>query len=192
MSREMRLKPRAGSPVSSQARGGRRGTSDGPRAHRHAARGFAQFNGEFRTRLEAERRRLQAELRAINQRAVSAEDSPRAGAVEGGDDDAMADAASQMLDRDRDLAVESSLRILLAEVEQALTRLRRGSYGTCVRCRRPIQLQRLRVIPYATLCIACKEDEEKTRTQAARVPFREWRALRVPRDWDEDEASGKR
>jgi DnaK suppressor protein len=142
---------------------------------------------EFRRLLEAERRRLQRELDAVGRRAAADADMPRTGA-EGGEDDALVDAAIHTLERDRDSAVESSLQALLAEIEQALARLRQGTYGICARCRRPISAQRLRAIPYATLCIECKEAQERVRPPFAAVPFREWRVFKPPRDVDDEEA----
>ncbi len=155
--------------------------------HGHTAgRMGGQAGRQFRSLLETERRRLLRELQAISRRAALIDEVPRAGAAQG-DDEALADAASQTLERDRDSAVEASLRAVLDEVEQALARIRRGTYGVCMRCRRPIAVQRLQAIPYATLCIACKQDEERHRgTQA---PFREWRVLKAPRDWDDEEAA---
>ncbi len=48
----------------------------------------------------------------------------------------------------------------LKAVESALTRLKNGRYGTCLRCGRKIPEERLRAIPYAVLCIDCKNGEE--------------------------------
>lgn len=44
---------------------------------------------------------------------------------------------------------------LIAEIDAALARLGAGTYGLCVKCRRPISMRRLRAIPYAALCIDC-------------------------------------
>ena len=43
----------------------------------------------------------------------------------------------------------------LAEVDAALGRIVAGSYGTCIACRGPLGLQRLRAIPEARLCLGC-------------------------------------
>lgn len=43
----------------------------------------------------------------------------------------------------------------IAAVDAALDRLRRGSYGVCARCGRPIGVDRLRARPTAELCIRC-------------------------------------
>lgn len=44
---------------------------------------------------------------------------------------------------------------LLAEIERALERLARGSFGRCERCQRPIAVPRLRALPWARLCVRC-------------------------------------
>lgn len=200
MGREMRLQQRSGTmrarakaavPARSGAsrsashNGHPRGT---PRTrHGHTAGRLGRQDAHrFRGLLESERRRLLAELETLGRRAAQLDDHPRA-LGDGGGDDGLIDAAIQTLERDRDSAVESSLRALLDEIEAALQRLRRGVYGTCERCERPIARQRLLAIPYATLCIDCKSHQERARLARGDVPFREWRVLRVPEHWEEEE-----
>ncbi|HLW22567.1 MAG TPA: TraR/DksA family transcriptional regulator [Sphaerochaetaceae bacterium] len=48
----------------------------------------------------------------------------------------------------------------LKSVEAALTRLKNGRYGVCLQCGAKIPEERLRAIPYAVLCVACKTGEE--------------------------------
>jgi RNA polymerase-binding transcription factor DksA len=43
----------------------------------------------------------------------------------------------------------------LRKVQAALDRLDQGTYGRCVRCRRPIELARLRVLPETERCSTC-------------------------------------
>lgn len=43
----------------------------------------------------------------------------------------------------------------LREIDAALDRIARGTYGICERCGEPIPLARLEVIPYARLCMKC-------------------------------------
>lgn len=45
----------------------------------------------------------------------------------------------------------------LSEIDAALERLERGTYGRCEGCSASIGRQRLRAIPEARLCIACSE-----------------------------------
>lgn len=49
----------------------------------------------------------------------------------------------------------------LAEIEQALAEAGRGMYGICERCGKPIDPERLEVIPETTFCIKCKQTIER-------------------------------
>jgi len=46
-------------------------------------------------------------------------------------------------------------------VEAALTRIKNGTYGLCLRCDETISLNRLRVMPHATFCVNCPEAAER-------------------------------
>jgi|YNPBryunderm2012_1023409.scaffolds.fasta_scaffold11991_3 DnaK suppressor protein len=48
----------------------------------------------------------------------------------------------------------------LAQVEQALLRLKQGKYGICAGCNCKIPLVRLNALPYSTLCIKCQREAE--------------------------------
>ena len=50
----------------------------------------------------------------------------------------------------------------LAHVETALERIREGTYGACESCNEAIPLARLQALPYATSCIDCQRELEKT------------------------------
>jgi RNA polymerase-binding transcription factor DksA len=140
---------------------------------------------EFRRLLREERRRLAQEIAAVAARAAQG-DAVRAGGGPGAaDDDALVDAAIDTIERDRNSAVESSLRAVLEDIDRALARLRAGVYGVCVRCGELIRPQRLRAIPYTALCVRCKAAEERAGGFGSRVPFREWRVLR--RTWGTDD-----
>jgi len=115
---------------------------------------------EFRRLLEDERTRLLDELEAMEEHAPEVEDQVGMD-IGGGYDEDLADVASSTFEREKGLALESSVQQMLAQVEDALVRLQEGTYGICHRCGDPIDVARLRVLPFATLCIRCKELEEK-------------------------------
>ena len=46
---------------------------------------------------------------------------------------------------------------LLREIEDALGRLRDGSYGTCQDCGMPMSQKRLEAVPWASYCVSCQE-----------------------------------
>ena len=57
---------------------------------------------------------------------------------------------------------------ILVQVEQALTRLDKGTYGICERCGSEIDFARLKAIPYASLCIRCQQRMETPRGNGGR------------------------
>ncbi len=50
---------------------------------------------------------------------------------------------------------------LLGKIEQAIDRIDDGSFGICESCGESITLKRLEARPVTTLCIRCKEEQEK-------------------------------
>ncbi|MFH1761947.1 MAG: TraR/DksA C4-type zinc finger protein [bacterium] len=45
----------------------------------------------------------------------------------------------------------------LKHLDEALDRVKKGTYGTCRECNKPISKDRLEAVPHATLCINCKK-----------------------------------
>jgi RNA polymerase-binding transcription factor len=75
----------------------------------------------------------------------------------------LADDATEVFTRERNLALRSNAQDLLVQVEAALQRLDEGSYGICARCGREINTERLEALPSATLCITCQSEVERGR-----------------------------
>ncbi|MEU8848036.1 TraR/DksA C4-type zinc finger protein [Streptomyces sp. NPDC048564] len=57
----------------------------------------------------------------------------------------------------------ASARMVLADVEAALTRMDQDRYGTCHLCRRPIARERLMIVPQARYCARCQQVREAGR-----------------------------
>lgn len=113
---------------------------------------------EFKKRLVEERARLRASLERMELRGDEMVD---AGAEDGDFDDAASDAATETLDRGTDMALEENLRSLVEEIDAALEKLEKGTYGTCDNCGGPIKVARLERLPYATMCVECQERMER-------------------------------
>ena len=66
---------------------------------------------------------------------------------------------------DRDFALNrvSLDQDILFEIDEALNRLVLGTYGICDSCGRGIEKMRIKVVPYARMCIACKSKNENNR-----------------------------
>jgi DnaK suppressor protein len=54
----------------------------------------------------------------------------------------------------------------LSQIEKALERMKAGQYGICEICAGKIKLERLKALPYATLCIECQRELEREGTGA--------------------------
>ncbi len=72
-----------------------------------------------------------------------------------------ADMGASTFERDYELTVLNSERDKLAQIDRALARIDDGSYGVCESCGNPIGKMRLMAFPRATLCMTCKQREER-------------------------------
>jgi DnaK suppressor protein len=60
------------------------------------------------------------------------------------------------VDRERNLALSGQALLAVEEIDFASVRVDNKTYGYCERCFQPIPKPRLRALPYARLCVACK------------------------------------
>ena len=81
--------------------------------------------------------------------------------VEGMDPKDLADIASDDIDRKMIEALGSQELSRLKLIDSALTRIKQGKYGICIKCDKRIPQKRLEAIPYALMCVECKSDEER-------------------------------
>jgi DnaK suppressor protein len=79
--------------------------------------------------------------------------------TEAGDDEA--DASSKVFEREHELSLTHNARELLEQAEYALARIDAGTYGVCESCGKPIGKARLLAFPRATLCVECKQRQER-------------------------------
>ena len=111
---------------------------------------------EVRGQLEADRDRFRAEVSSVEQ---GIQDLLRAGGEGAGND--QADVGSTSLERDSEMSLANNTRDMLIQTERALERLEDRTYGVCESCGNPIGKRRLMVFPRATLCMTCKQREER-------------------------------
>lgn len=63
--------------------------------------------------------------------------------------------------RNLDLKILGRQNFMLKKIDNALFRIKNGTFGTCDECEGDIEINRLRARPVATQCIACKEEAER-------------------------------
>ncbi|MCL2805987.1 MAG: TraR/DksA family transcriptional regulator [Treponema sp.] len=73
----------------------------------------------------------------------------------------LADIASDDIDRKILEAIGTQELKRLKLIEAAITRIKQGKYGHCIKCSKRIPPERLNAIPYALMCIECKSEEER-------------------------------
>lgn len=95
---------------------------------------------------------------------VAAQESELAGLFRDGGDGAGPDAAdlgTATFERDHEMTLVSGERDALQQIERALTRARDGKLGLCESCGQAIPKMRVVAFPRATLCVSCKQREER-------------------------------
>jgi RNA polymerase-binding protein DksA len=101
--------------------------------------------------LEGDQKRLNEELTTTQENASSAEERR-----EGSPFGKREEEATETLELEKRLALENRIRQELASVEHALDKIKKGTYGMCDSCGKPIDPARLEALPQATLCMDCK------------------------------------
>jgi len=79
---------------------------------------------------------------------------------EGAGDD-QADSGTKTFEREHEMSLVINARDMVLQTERALDRIDSKSYGICEDCSNPIGKERLQVFPRATLCMICKQKEER-------------------------------
>jgi DnaK suppressor protein len=111
---------------------------------------------EQRAVLGGELSRIEEEVASL-QSALS--DVLRDGGDGAGDD--QADTGAKAFERDQEMTLLANARDMLFQTRHALDRIDTGTYGTCENCGGPIGKARLQAFPRATLCVACKQRQER-------------------------------
>lgn len=106
--------------------------------------------------LERDRSRLRDEIAAAEEEISHL---LREGGEGAGHD--QADVGSNTFERDHEMTMAKNARDNLVLVEEALQRIQDGTYGVCESCGLPIGKMRLQAFPRATLCMECKQRQER-------------------------------
>jgi len=110
----------------------------------------------MRSELAKELLRLQAVLSSVEREM----DALIADAGDGAGDD-QADAGTKTFEREHEMSLVINARDMVLQTERALDRIDTKTYGNCEECGSPIGKARLQVFPRATLCMLCKQKEER-------------------------------
>src|SRR5690554_1120416 len=81
-----------------------------------------------------------------------------------------ADLGSETFERGKDLGLQDARRLLRGKIDEALERIDRGDYGSCMICGQEIPRERLEALPYAVNCLHCQEELEKEENKRSERP----------------------
>jgi DnaK suppressor protein len=110
----------------------------------------------MRSELSKDLTRLRSELAEVES---GMEDLIAAAGMGAGDD--QADAGTKTFEREHEMSLVYNARDMVIQTERALERIENKSYGQCEECSSSIGKARLQVFPRATLCMSCKQKEER-------------------------------
>ena len=111
---------------------------------------------EFIAKMEASLQELKREI--VTNLLASNEDFKEI--VDALDPKDLADIASDDIDRKMIEAIGSQELKRLRMIDTALTKIKQGKYGLCIKCGKKIPRPRLEAIPYALMCVECKTADE--------------------------------
>jgi RNA polymerase-binding transcription factor DksA len=109
-----------------------------------------------RTEISGDLERLRRELALVE----AEMDELISDSGEGAGDD-QADSGTKTFEREHEMSLVINARDMVLQTERALERIDSKTYGNCEECGSPIGKARLQVFPRATLCMICKQKEER-------------------------------
>ncbi|MDO8717049.1 MAG: TraR/DksA C4-type zinc finger protein [Dehalococcoidales bacterium] len=108
-------------------------------------------NEKYRSLLESESKHLRGDLEQLETSGQPAEERR-----EGSPFGKREEEATESFELEKRLALEKQIRAKLGEIEHALSKFEKGTYGLCDICGQPINPERLEALPQANLCMSCK------------------------------------
>lgn len=110
----------------------------------------------IRQKLVEQKKQLQEELRSVTGEVSSVAGESQASFPDYGDDEA--DNSAEVEVFTTNLSLEKVLTASMRDINAALERIDKGTYGTCKYCGKPIDERRLVARPASSSCISCKEE----------------------------------
>jgi len=109
---------------------------------------------KFKGKIEAQKKRILMAIKRLKKDDPFANED-RSIIVEPGTD------AAALFGHEQVVVLEERLINDLREIEKALSKLRKGTYGICERCRKKIEPKRLEVKPQSIYCLKCEKEIER-------------------------------
>jgi DnaK suppressor protein len=114
----------------------------------------------FRKRLMEERKNVLDELEWVETNYIGSTQRDSSGEVSGHATH-LADMGTDSIEMEKAYLIGDTRGEALEDIDEALEKLGKGTYGTCESCGQPIAMERLEAVPHAKLCLKCKTEEER-------------------------------
>jgi RNA polymerase-binding protein DksA len=115
----------------------------------------------LREKLTEEKQRLQNQAEELAAEAEQLAVEREAGDTQFDEESGEGDTVN--VERERDLLLSATARQVVEEIDEALARMKKGTYGLCKYAGRKLPLERLEAIPWANVCVDCKARAERRR-----------------------------
>lgn len=106
-----------------------------------------QFIQKQKDLLAAEKEKIEEQIKKLTK-------YPDYGELEG-------DNAQELTDYENNLSIDDQLESVLKKVKGALKAINDGTYGLCKQCQESIEQGRLKIMPYADLCVTCQQKKRR-------------------------------
>lgn len=116
-------------------------------------------------KLETFKKKLETRQQELRRTVVRNEQDGRTADEDSAQD--IADRAASSYTKEFLFSQSNNDRQLLQMVENALSRIREGTFGECVSCGKEINAKRLEAVPWTRHCIECQEKLEKGELETA-------------------------
>lgn len=116
-------------------------------------------------KLDSFKKRLEQRQQELRQTVTRTQQDGRSADEDATQD--IADKAANSYNKEFLFHQSNNERQLLQMVENALTRIREGSFGECIHCGKEINAKRLEAVPWTRNCIECQEKLEQGQLEEA-------------------------
>lgn len=116
----------------------------------------------FRKLMESKREKLLQELGYMKEASLGKSTKEMSGDLSGYSFH-MADQAADSMEQENMIRLAEREGDFFHHLNEALYRIKEGTYGICKACNKLISKERLKAVPHTTMCIKCKEADQKRR-----------------------------
>lgn len=111
---------------------------------------------QFKKALEKEKKSIKKELKSFAKKDIKIKGDYDTRFPDFGLHQSQDEAAQEIVSYESALPVEYTLELKLRDIEIALEKIKKGKYGICEKCKKPIDIERLKTKPESKFCLSCK------------------------------------